>query len=150
MRARPLSDSSVIDLLNSSFVCVYVNNEDYRSANGSASADERKELARIREEALEKKLSVGTVHAYVLTPDGHAVDSAPRRRCRQAGKNSLHARAGGRMLPAKTRRTGDTADGAIFRAASQRRFGGLAPSLSILGWGLVGRYSRRELDRIAP
>lgn len=75
MRAGPLSSSSVIELLNSSFVCVYIANEDYSGVKGSAPADERKELARIQEEAHAKQLSVGTVHAYVLTPDGHAVDS---------------------------------------------------------------------------
>jgi hypothetical protein len=100
MRAGPLSDSSVIDLLNSSFVCVYVNNEDYRGPNGSASADERKELARIREEALEKKLSVGTVHAYVLTPDGHAVDSLHVADAAKPGKTlSMLERAAERFQP---------------------------------------------------
>jgi hypothetical protein len=86
MRAGPLSEGSVIDMLNSSFVCVYVNNGDYSGAEGSVAADERKELARIREEALEKKLSVGTVHAYVLTPDGHAFDSLHVAEAAKPGK----------------------------------------------------------------
>jgi hypothetical protein len=99
MRAGPLSDSSVIDLLNSSFVCVYVNNEDYRES-GSAPADEQKELARIREEGLEKKLSVGTVHAYVLTPDGHPVDSLHVAEAAKPGKTlSMLERAVERFQP---------------------------------------------------
>src|SRR6266571_1604103 len=74
MRAGPLSNRHVIDLLNRSFVSVYVMNEEYLG-NGSAPAGERNELQRIQHEGYAKKLSVGTVHAYVLTPDGHTNDS---------------------------------------------------------------------------
>jgi len=55
-------------------VPVYVSNEDYR-ASGSASADEKSEYQRLYREALQAKLSTGTVHAYVLTSDGHPLDS---------------------------------------------------------------------------
>ncbi len=75
MRAGPLSSSQVIDLLNSDFVCVYTANENYSGTKGGAPAEERHELERIRQEARAKQLSVGTVHAYVLTPDGHPFDS---------------------------------------------------------------------------
>jgi hypothetical protein len=74
MRAGPLSNRHVIDLLNRSFVSVYVVNDEYVEG-GSAPVDERKELDRIRREGYAKKLSVGTVHAFVLTPDGHTDDS---------------------------------------------------------------------------
>src|SRR5215475_6010039 len=74
MRASSLSNPAVISLLNRFFVPVYVSNEDYRK-NGPASADERAEYQRIYREALQAKLSTGTVHAYVLTPDGHPIDS---------------------------------------------------------------------------
>jgi len=75
MRAGPLSDTRVIALLNRAFVCVYTVNEDYVGKNATASPEERKELQRIHQEGYKKKLSVGTVHAYVLTPDGHTHDS---------------------------------------------------------------------------
>jgi hypothetical protein len=74
MRAGPLSDARVIAQLNRAFVCVYTVNEDYRGS-GAAPAEERAELQRIHREGYKKKLSVGTVHAYVLTPDGHTHDS---------------------------------------------------------------------------
>jgi hypothetical protein len=67
MRAGPLSDRRVIDALNRSFVCVYTANDDYFKAP----AGERQELDRIYQEGVAKKLSIGTVGAYVLTPDGH-------------------------------------------------------------------------------
>src|SRR5262249_500216 len=75
MRAGPLSDAKVIALLNRAFVCVYTVNEDYVSKNPTAPPEERKELQRIHQEGYKKNLSVGTVHAYVLTPDGHTHDS---------------------------------------------------------------------------
>jgi hypothetical protein len=74
MRAGPLSDARVIALLNRAFVCVYAVNEDYRP-KGCAPDEEKAELRRIHQEGYKKKLSVGTVHAYVLTPDGHTHDS---------------------------------------------------------------------------
>jgi hypothetical protein len=75
MRAGPLSDARVIALLNRAFVCVYTVNEDYVGKNATAPPEERKELQRIHQEGYKKKLSVGTVHAYVLTPDSHTHDS---------------------------------------------------------------------------
>lgn len=75
MRAGPLSNAKVVALLNSYFVPVYVSNEDYRK-DGAASAEEKAEYQRLYHEALQAKLSTGTVHAYVLSPDGfHPVDS---------------------------------------------------------------------------
>src|SRR5512143_1250667 len=74
MRAGPLSNPRVIDALNRNFVCVYINNEDYYSKDGRAPAEERAELQRIRQEGFAKKLDVGNVRSYVLTPDGHAYD----------------------------------------------------------------------------
>ena len=71
MRAGPLSDRRVIDALNRYFVSVYLNNEEYYWKGGNAPAEERAELQRILREGREKKLSMGLVRAYVLTPDGH-------------------------------------------------------------------------------
>ena len=74
MRASSLSNDKVISLVNSYFVPVYTSNEDFRG-NGPAPAEERKELQRIVGEALKAKLSAGTVHVYLLGPDGHPIDS---------------------------------------------------------------------------
>src|SRR5437763_11978652 len=82
MRGSSLSHAKVVELLNAHFVPVYTSNEDYRD-DGAAPADERAELHRIQQEGYRKKLSVGTVHAYVLSPDGALVDS---RHVAQAAK----------------------------------------------------------------
>jgi hypothetical protein len=74
MRAGPLSDRRVIDSLNRSFVCVYTNNEEYYRKEGGAPPEERAELHRIQQEGFAKKLDIGMVRSYVLTPDGHIHD----------------------------------------------------------------------------
>jgi hypothetical protein len=74
MRAGPLSSQKVIDLLNGAFVPVFAVNEDYRD-EGPAPEEEKAEYRRIYREALEARLSAGTVHAYVLDPAGHPIDS---------------------------------------------------------------------------
>src|SRR5438128_2307082 len=74
MRAGPLSDNAVIALLNSSFVPVFVSNEDYE-ADGQAPPDEKKEKGRIYRDAVERKLGSGTVHCYVLNPKAELVET---------------------------------------------------------------------------
>ena len=74
MRAGPLSKKTVSETLNQHFVPVYVSNEDYRD-DGPAPKEERAAYEKIRRAAGEAKLSVGTVHAYVLSPAGEPVDS---------------------------------------------------------------------------
>ena len=74
MRAGPLSNTKVISLLNEYFVPVYTVNEEY-SEKGSAPAEEKAERERIFKEGHARKLSVGTVHVYILSPDGHLIDS---------------------------------------------------------------------------
>jgi len=74
MRAGPLSKKTVSDTLNRYFVPVYTSNEDYQG-NGAAPKEEREEYQKIYRAALDKKLSTGTVHAYVLSPAGEPVDS---------------------------------------------------------------------------
>jgi len=64
MRAGPLSDSKVIDLLNRYFVPVTMPNE---------AADPSGERGRIRGEFAEKKLGLGDVHVYVIGPDRAAI-----------------------------------------------------------------------------
>jgi hypothetical protein len=73
MRAGPLSSARVVSLLNRSFVPVYVSNEDLE--DGTAPAAEKAERDRIYREAQKAGLSTGTVHVYILTPDGHPIDS---------------------------------------------------------------------------
>jgi hypothetical protein len=75
MRAGPLSSPEVVATLNRSFVPVYLSNEDY-AADGPAPRAEKAERDRILSEARAAGLSVGTVHVYILDPEGHAVDSA--------------------------------------------------------------------------
>jgi hypothetical protein len=74
MRAGPLSDPKVVELLNSYFVSVYTSNEDYGN-DGSASAAEKKERNRIWRAALDAKKSSGTVHVYLLDAKGNSLDS---------------------------------------------------------------------------
>src|SRR5436189_2637939 len=74
MRAGPLSNSRVVSLLNSYFVPVYTVNEEY-SEKGDAPAEEKAERNRVFQEGYAAKLSVGTVHVYLLAPDGHLRDS---------------------------------------------------------------------------
>jgi hypothetical protein len=66
-----------VSLLNHHFVPVFARNGDYRPSQGQAAApaDERAEYLRIYHEANKAKLSTGTVHAYVLDPGGHPIDS---------------------------------------------------------------------------
>lgn len=68
------NDEKIVALLNRYYVPVFTSNEDYRE-EGVAPAAERAELNRIRQEGHDKKLSVGTVHAFVLGPDGHLRDT---------------------------------------------------------------------------
>jgi hypothetical protein len=74
MRAGPLSNQRVIDLLNRYFVPVYAVNEDY-SSKGRASKDEKAERERIFKAGYAAKKSVGTVHVYIVAPNGDLVDS---------------------------------------------------------------------------
>lgn len=74
MRAGPLSNSKVISLLNRYFVPVYAVNEDHRQ-NGAAPREEKAEYNRILNESHAAKLSTGTVHVYILNPEGHPIDS---------------------------------------------------------------------------
>ena len=74
MRAGPLSNTNIIALLNQYFVPVYAVNEDY-ARKGCAPAEEKAELQRIFKEGHAAKKSVGSVHVYILNPDGKLIDS---------------------------------------------------------------------------
>jgi hypothetical protein len=70
-----LSNDEVISLVNRYFVPVYVSNEDYRGKSATAPEEERKAYDAIYRAALAKKLSTGTVHLYLLAPDGEPIDA---------------------------------------------------------------------------
>ena len=85
----PLSNDRIIDLLNRHYVPVYLANVDYREG-GSAPPEEKAELRRIHREGHAKKLSVGTVHAYVMAPDGSLIDSMHVAEAFKVEKGLLH------------------------------------------------------------
>lgn len=76
MRAGPLSDSRVIALLNKYFVPVYSSNEEV-AQGGTAPAAEKVERQRIYLEFFDKKMPIGDVHVYILTPDAVAYQGIP-------------------------------------------------------------------------
>jgi hypothetical protein len=67
MRAGPLSNPKVIELLNGYFVPVYTS-DDSISGPSDSLKEEQKERERVYRVFLEAKLSAGTVHVYVLSP----------------------------------------------------------------------------------
>lgn len=74
MRAGPLSNPKIINVLNRYFVPVYTVNDEY-ARDGAALAEEKTERERIFREGYAAKMSVGTVHVYILNPEGHLIDS---------------------------------------------------------------------------
>src|SRR5437899_1584006 len=74
MRTGPFSEEKVIGLLNKYFIPVYAVNEDY-AKEGPQPAEEKAEYQRIYRAALDAKRPAGTVHVYLLSPDGKYFDS---------------------------------------------------------------------------
>ena len=74
MRAGPLSNLKAIELLNSYFVPVFTSN-DFISGPSDSLKEEQKERARVYRAFLEAKLSAGSVHVYVLSPDAVPIGS---------------------------------------------------------------------------
>src|SRR5437870_11781120 len=68
MRAGPLSNPKVIELLNGYFIPVYTSN-DFISGPADSQKEEQKERERVYRAFLETKLSAGSVHVYVLSPE---------------------------------------------------------------------------------
>src|SRR5262249_52798593 len=83
MRAGPLSDDKVIDLLNRYFVPVYVTNEDY--THGDASTPEKAARTQmIREAWASDKASLlraSDAACYVLAPGGKVIDALRLPEC---------------------------------------------------------------------
>ncbi|MBY0525376.1 MAG: RNA polymerase sigma factor [Gemmataceae bacterium] len=84
MRAGPLTNPRVIDLLNRYFVPVYISNDEYHgkeftqpgyTREGSAAPEEKREFKRIFEEAQQAKLNLRLTPVYVLSPEGRPIDT---------------------------------------------------------------------------
>ena len=74
MRTGPFSEEAVIARLNKYFVPVYAVNEEY-AKDGPQPAEEKAEYDRIYRAALDAKRPAGSVHVYLLTPEGKFYDS---------------------------------------------------------------------------
>jgi hypothetical protein len=73
MRAGPLSNTHVVDLLNRYFVPVYIANEDY-GKDGPAADEEKAERKRLLQAFRKANLSAGTVQAFIIM-DGQPFDA---------------------------------------------------------------------------
>src|SRR5262245_52879275 len=76
MRASSFSNAKVIDLLNRYCVPVHASNQDYGD-RGDVPAEEKAAKNRIYRHALEAGLKAGTVCAYLVTPEGRPIATAP-------------------------------------------------------------------------
>lgn len=74
MRAGPLANRAVIELLNSYFVPVYTSNDEILGEPDVAKK-ERAERDRVYRAFLDAKFSAGSVHVYVLSPDAKPLGS---------------------------------------------------------------------------
>jgi hypothetical protein len=74
MRAGPLADPQVIELLNHYFVPVYTSN-DFVPGNADFANKERAERDRVYRAFLDASLSAGSVHVYVLSPAAEPLGS---------------------------------------------------------------------------
>jgi hypothetical protein len=74
MRAGPLANPEVIKLLNACFVPVYTSNDDIPGSDDTAKK-EQAERDRVYRAFLDAKLSAGSVHVYVLSPDARPLGS---------------------------------------------------------------------------
>jgi hypothetical protein len=77
VRAGPLSNDKVIDLLNHYYVPINISIDQYYFKDGAAPAAEKDELRRIVKKAWEGKpnLLPPDAHCYVVAPNGEPIDS---------------------------------------------------------------------------
>ncbi|MGI8601994.1 MAG: hypothetical protein ACR2OZ_03235 [Verrucomicrobiales bacterium] len=96
----------MIDLLNRYYVPVFISQEDY-SEKGPAPQEEKEAVDRIYKQGHAARMSVGTVHVYLIRPDGNLFDSIhvaeaakaevlPRRL--EAGVKALGVAPGGPLV----------------------------------------------------
>jgi hypothetical protein len=134
-----LSDPTVGSLLNRYYVPVYVSNEDYEP-NGTASTFEKTELRRIFNEGYAAKMSVGSVHVYVINPEGHLIDSMHVAEAAQAPKLIG-------MLERNAKKLGTPAGEPVLKPASP------APpktEMNALLLHLTARYLERKGNDFVP
>src|SRR5262249_6596284 len=74
MRAGPLSNAKTIELLNACFVPVYTSNDEIVGA-ADFIQKEQAERDRVYRAFLDAKLSAGSVHVYILSPDAKPLGS---------------------------------------------------------------------------
>jgi hypothetical protein len=74
MRAGPLANTNVIELLNSYFVPVYTSNDEVPGA-AEVAKKEQTERDRVYRAFLDAKLPAGSVHVYVLSPEAKPLGS---------------------------------------------------------------------------
>lgn len=140
MRASSLSNDKVIDLLNHFFVPVYLSNEDF-AKGGCAPEDERKELQRIFRESLDAKRSAGSVHVYLMGPDGKAFNSMHVASAYKVEKMIAMLDAGVEQYKVPAGRT-------LFPPGPQSRHPKCAPESLVLH--LVARNVVKEGDDVVP
>jgi hypothetical protein len=87
MRAGPLSNNQVIDLLNRYFVPVYTSNQD-SGPQGHGSAEEQAEHIRIYREAMRSPCGAGAVFVFILNPEGQVI----------GGMDAAHASRGNALV----------------------------------------------------
>jgi hypothetical protein len=74
MRAGPLANRAVIELLNGYFVAVYTSNDEI-VGEADVVKKEQAERDRVYRAFLDGKFSAGSVHVYVLSPDAKPLGS---------------------------------------------------------------------------
>src|SRR6185436_7011746 len=158
MRAGPLSNTKVISLLNRCFVPVYAANEDYREG-GVQPTEEKSEYNRIFKEAHAAKLSVGTVHVYILSPDGHPIDSLHVATAAKTERlidllertvEKLHVREGKAVVPlvAQSAPPKSAPDSLVLHLTSRSLDGrGAWSDFPVEDWIVLGR---EEWDKLLP
>ena len=87
MRAGPLSNSKIIDLLNRYYVPVTSSNEEADNG-GTGPPAEKAERQRIYLDFYAKKLPLGDVNVYIVGPDGSSVAGLDIGSAMDAGKLS--------------------------------------------------------------
>ena len=144
MRAGPLSDAKVINLLNSSFVPVHLLIKDYEEG-GKASRKEKLEFARVCGDVSDAKKGV----AFIVDPNGQVIEtliSSPAITTDRVLSVLQNAAATIRTVPGKT--LGEPVpQGAA--AGRRRRWACTSSRRSVLtqdGKGL-GPNARGRLDR---
>jgi hypothetical protein len=139
VRAVSLSNPRIIEQLNAYYVPVFLSNEDFTD-QGPAPAAAKAELHRIHRDGLAKGLSVGTVHAFILAPDGSVRDSLHTAEAAKADRLLV-------MLDRNVRALNVQPGKPIVPAVAQTPPQCLSGDTQV---ALVARYLQRSGDRLVP